>query len=729
MTADSAARAASASTLHSVIRPAQEATLRAFLLLAAAADFVAWWYMALTLQGSIVRLAELVALSLALGGLAYLSAINPLLGRLGLYVCTQTGAVLWLLATQSPDRWLLILPCIVGAALLHPAATLLSAVIGMITLALSSTPLPLASMVALAWGGAAIYAMLDPLYSVLGWHFRHSLETGRLAEELRDQRGKLNRTIKDLEASYQLLQKTNRELAEARQEADTLRQMRSRFATNLSHELRTPLNVILGFSQLVYLNPSLYGYRKWSESLRADLGQIQRNAAYLSELVSDIIDLARVDAFAMPIRREAGDLTQVVREAVATVDSLVRDKGLELRLVIESEIPPLLLDPVRIQQVLFNLITNATRYTERGGITVRVRQDGDSALVSVEDSGCGISEADQSHLFDEFYQVSRPKSQSSGGAGLGLAIAKRLVQLHGGRIYVESQVGVGSTFTFTLPITPKSVALLSQTTSTSTQVKPPRATVVVANDEGTASAYLRQRFPEQQFLPVETPEALASAIASTHPAAVIHNLSPDGNCSPDWDRVLASLPGDLPVMRCCLPNWDWVGAKLFSRVLTKPVDAASLKSALESVLVSTTGCFRILVADDDRSFVQLVSRMLRTFPDSRYRIGVAYDGTQALQYVRAHRPDVVLIDLIMPGMTGFEVAEAMRADASLAAIPIIAVTAVTPGEDQLATRGASFTYARTGTFRQGELLRLLGTGLSLADGARVPAENQASVSG
>jgi signal transduction histidine kinase/CheY-like chemotaxis protein len=725
MAADLSVRDSGSSMVVMTVHPVQQATMRAFLWLAALADFAVWWHIGLTLEGGVLDVLLLVALSVGLGTIAYMGTRWPALGRLCVYVALQAGAFYWLAAGRSGAQCLLFLPCLAGAALVHPALALASGAAGALALALTTTPAPLAPIGVVALGGAAVYATLEPLYGALGWYFRHNVESSSLAEELRDQRGKLNRTIKDLEASYYLLRQTNRELAEARQEADSLRQMRSRFATNLSHELRTPLNIILGFSRLIYLNPSLYGYRKWSESLRTDLSQVQRNAAYLSELVDDIVDLARVDALAMPIRREMSSLAQALDETIAAVHSLAQEKGLTLSLSCAADVPPLAMDQVRIRQVAFNLVTNALRYTERGSVRVTARRAGEEVLVSVQDSGCGISEADQARVFDEFYQVARPKTQTQGGKGLGLAIAKRFVQLHGGRIWVESQVGVGSTFTFTLPIPQKSVALLTSPPGHSVQSQTQRPAILITNDEGAASAYLRQRLSEYDFAAVEQPEELAAVATSLHPVAVIHNLSVGSERSPAWEEGLAALPHSMPIMRCSLPNWEWIGGGVFTRVLTKPVDMESLTAALAGVLGPAEGR-TVLIVDDDRGFVQLLSRTLQAVPGRPYSTTAAYDGEEALRSIRRRRPDVVLIDLVMPGMTGFDVAQAMRADGALQDIPVIAVTAATPGEDQAALHGADFRYSRSGPFRSGELLALLSAGLQLADGRVSQAGGEAS---
>jgi CheY-like chemotaxis protein len=217
-----------------------------------------------------------------------------------------------------------------------------------------------------------------------------------------------------------------------------------------------------------------------------------------------------------------------------------------------------------------------------------------------------------------------------------------------------------------------------------------------------------------------------------HPAAVIHNLSVGRDYPTVWEDELAALPSSLPIMRCSLPSWEWVGAGSFTRVLTKPVDMESLTSGLASVLGPagppgpTAGSHTVLIVDDDRGFVQLLSRTLQAIPGRPYQTIAAYDGEEALRCIRRRKPDVVLIDLVMPGMTGFDVVETMRADVALANIPVIAVTAATPGEDQALLRGADYRYSRSGPFRSGELLTLLSAGLQLADGRISQAGGEAS---
>ena len=226
---------------------------------------------------------------------------------------------------RSPELLLFFIPAIVAAAgLFAPRASLLWAGAAvMLVLALQPKGADVGLYAVLfAATGLSTWAALQPQYSLLLSTWERAAATGTLMERVQQERGELNKTIKSLDLSYQLLEKTNRELALARREAEMLRDLRTRFATNVSHELRTPLNIILGFSSLIYRNSHLYGFDHWPEALLRDLAQIQRNARHLSQLVDDVIDLARVDALAMPVRRELAQIGPVIREAVESVASM-----------------------------------------------------------------------------------------------------------------------------------------------------------------------------------------------------------------------------------------------------------------------------------------------------------------------------------------------------------------------------------------------------------------------
>ncbi|MGQ9556040.1 MAG: hybrid sensor histidine kinase/response regulator, partial [Anaerolineae bacterium] len=604
------------------------------------------------------------------------------------------------------------------AALGGILAALLSDAIG------KSMGTPPQSGLLLATGGC-VWLALRPLSHLTRWSWQNNLQVTHLLEQLRDQRGQLNRTIKDLDASYRLLEQTNRELGLARREADTLRDLRNRFATNLSHELRTPLNIILGFSELIYLNPQLYGYRNWSAILMNDLSEIHRNAGYLSQFIDDIVDLARVDALAMPMNREPSHLGQLLEEVVQTLGSPAREKGLLVEVACDQDLPPLYIDPLRIRQVIYNLLANAIRYTDQGSIVISATTAGGEVVVSVADTGRGIPAHELETIFDEFHQVGRPKERKDVGKGLGLAIAKRFVQLHGGSIWVESEPGRGSTFRFTLPLGEKTFSPTKQTTALPLPKLEDKPLVIVVNDDGATAHYLRRRIPAYDFLPAEDVEATRALLRARRPVAVIANQPALATEPERGSSLLEELPDSTPLIACPLPTADWIAdPERFTTVLTKPVSCESLREAITKALGSHEGA-SILVVDDDRGFVQLVMRMLQSTPGNGWRGVPAYSGSEALAKMKRLKPDIVLADLLMPGMSGFELADRMHQDIALTDIPVVAVTAATPGEDQLASEGASFSLWRSSPFRPGELAGLLSLVLDLTTGSLIVSPDTA----
>ena len=298
------------------------------------------------------------------------------------------------------------------------------------------------------------------LRAQLAWAWRRSQEADSLAEQLRDRQGKLHRTMKALELTNHLLQRTNRELELSRREAEEARRMKAEFAAAISHELRTPLNIILGFTEIMSRSPEVYGEMHWPLTLRSDVSEIRRNAVYLSEFVDDVLDLARIDALRMPIRREPTRLEEVVSEAVEVVRRLVQGKPVALSVRLPDSLPSLSIDRTRVRQVLLNLLTNACRFTDEGEIAVSAQWNDGYVVVDVADTGSGIPEEALERIFDAFEQVHTWDRPGERGKGLGLAVAKQLVLLHGGRIWARSAPGTGSVLRFGLALEPREVVRL-----------------------------------------------------------------------------------------------------------------------------------------------------------------------------------------------------------------------------------------------------------------------------
>jgi signal transduction histidine kinase len=250
-------------------------------------------------------------------------------------------------------------------------------------------------------------------------------------------------------------QLTERALDEMR-EADRLK---TQFLANMSHELRTPLNSIIGFSRVI-----LKGIDGPVTDLQEqDLRAIYNAGMHLLGLINDILDLSKIDAGKMELTFAEVDLREIIHGVMSTAKGLVKDRPIELITDVPEDLPVIVADSIRVRQILLNLISNSTKFTERGRIGVRARLAEEAGRpeirVQVSDTGPGIDPRDQDKLFEPFSQVDASPTRKTGGTGLGLSICRHLVELHGGRIWIESALGKGSTFTFTLPLRPPAEVL------------------------------------------------------------------------------------------------------------------------------------------------------------------------------------------------------------------------------------------------------------------------------
>jgi signal transduction histidine kinase len=242
------------------------------------------------------------------------------------------------------------------------------------------------------------------------------------------------RLFREIEAQSQELVRANRH--------------KSEFLANMSHELRTPLNAILGYTELILDN--IYG--EVPHKIGEVLGRLEQNGRHLLNLINDVLDLSKIEAGQLELALVDYAMEDVVPSVVMAVESLAAEKNLVLDVTLPAKLPKGRGDAQRIAQVLMNLLGNAVKFTDKGGINLEVTEDGGCFTVAVSDTGCGLAAGDQQHIFDEFHQVDGSSTRVRGGTGLGLAIARRIVAMHGGRIWVESTIGKGSTFRFTLPV-------------------------------------------------------------------------------------------------------------------------------------------------------------------------------------------------------------------------------------------------------------------------------------
>ena len=376
---------------------------------------------------------------------AYLASILAGLGCL-LYGPTESRVV-----QLAPFLFPMVI--VIAGILLSPRAvvTVLVASIGVTLVAPAARNAQWVGSVDLHWGamGISILAAMvafvtsGQMYTMAEWALQHYRNARAQTLALRANRAELERSLAAREA-------LNRQLDEARQAAEAAKQRRGQFLADMSHELRTPLNAILGFSEMMLHVPQAYdaplppGYRE-------DLEQILTSGQQLLTVINDVLDLSKVDAGKLDLYRRAVDVREVLEECMVTASGLLKDRPIELRLEAPDDLPPAYADPGRVRQVVLNLVGNAVKFTDEGRITVSAWANGENLTLSVADTGIGIAREYHEKIFDEFVQINLPSRGYNPGAGLGLPISKRLVEMHGGTIWVTSEPGRGSTFSFTLP--------------------------------------------------------------------------------------------------------------------------------------------------------------------------------------------------------------------------------------------------------------------------------------
>ncbi len=650
-------------------------------------------------------LALLVGLIVTSVGVWLLTRRHPVFARyllmLGLTVLL-VGAM-WV----SPAAWLPFCGLslvFVGAMLMTGGEVVTAALIGGAAVWLASRlerdyPIP-ALLTTLALAAILAWLMFRTLYTALEWAWTMQQQADQLLELARDRQGQLARTLKTLDNSNIILRRTQAELIAARRQADEARIMKEQFAANVSHELRTPLNIILGFSELMSLSPEVYGSISWPATLKQDVNQIYRSARHLLDMIDDILDLSRFEIAGFTLNKESISPSLLLWETADMAKDLFDCRAVTLETDIPDDLPLLRLDRIRIRQVLINLLANAARFTEKGRVRVAARCEDDALLVSVSDTGLGISPDMLPHLFEEFFQVDRSLSRKHSGAGLGLAISKRFVEAHGGRIWVESAQGAGATFFFSLPLADREAALwplptIGPADLRQTEAQPP---VLVVDSDPAVIAMVDRCLTEHRAIKVESLETLAESVLLYHPRAVIVNVPPERTVP-----VELPLQVSVPVIQCSLPSQAWVAQDLnVAGCLIKPVTAERLLDAMARL-----GALQeVLVIDDDRGFCLLVERMLLAH-DPTYRVQRCYDGEAGLRHMRRVRPDLVLLDLMMPGLDGFAVLEAMHADVRLADVPVILLTATSLAEDALLQQRGQMLIRRPEGLPPAEALRCL----------------------
>jgi signal transduction histidine kinase/CheY-like chemotaxis protein len=566
------------------------------------------------------------------------------------------------------------------------------------------------------------------------------------ADQLRDQSAELAAALKSLGQTSFALARANEQLEIMGKFAEDARRSKQEFAASVSHELRTPLNLIIGFSDIILNAPETYNMRRMPPGLLADIHVIHQNAQHLLKLVNDILDLSQMDVAYMTITREPMRLDGFIQSALEDFAQLTQSHGLTLTLRVEPGLPEIYADKTRIRQVLLNLVNNAMRFTETGGITVHAYQSMDLAvepaahpsavIISVSDTGVGIAAEDLQRIFEPFTKIDRA-AKHLGGTGLGLTISKRFVELHGGRMWVDSTLGKGSTFYFTLPLVlPAPDARISGTLREVHRQEV--GALVVVERAPLLSRLLEHRLEGIRVSHVRNVEELIALAASASPETIIINQPPSAAPA---DRELLERFKNVPVISCYLPDFPIgpgrdpaqieSGEQVIRRYMIKPVTRERLAEVVSEMLSNTKVAYtsarapksvadgqkiprgdpdpyrkpgattqaHILVVEDDEDALHLMGRLLRSLPEEARQ---GYDaiipvemrsGEQALAYLHTlatHEAgnstiSGVLLDLKLDGISGFDVLDEIDRQPTLRGIPVCIVSGQEASGDILIT--------------------------------------------
>ncbi|TSK09079.1 MAG: response regulator [Geobacter sp.] len=540
----------------------------------------------------------------------------------------------------------------------------------------------------------------------------------RLASELAVKNAELTQQSEELvQQSTELAQQSdelarrNRVLDQQKQLLEEATRLKSEFLSNMSHELRTPLNSVLALTRVL----AVQGSERLTTDEKGYLSIIEKNGKHLLSLINDILDLAKIESGHQDLYLEAVAPERIAAEVVDGLAVLAGEKEIALELRAPESVPPMVVDVKKLRQMLQNLVGNAVKFTQHGSVTLRLTPLEGELLFEVEDTGIGIAPQYLDSIFHEFRQADGSTSRSYEGTGLGLAIVKKTACLLGGDVSVASELGMGSLFTLRLPLDCSRAAGPAQSALVAPAQAPPHQVpgrpILVVDDDPEAVSLITGHLAQAGFetlTALNGPDALRLARAR-HPFAItLDIMMPDMD---GWEvmRELKEHPetADIPVVIISLSEDRETGVALGAvGVIAKPVGKEQLMETFARL--AGAGCRLVLVVDDSEFDRYFIASM---FKEQGLDVLMAENGPEALELAATDHPDLITLDLLMPGMDGAAVLDRLRSNESTADIPVVVITSkeLSAVELQRLSSGVSAVLSKNALDREVVLEELVKT--------------------
>ena len=519
------------------------------------------------------------------------------------------------------------------------------------------------------------------------------------------------------------------EARHARADAESANAAKSTFLANMSHELRTPLNAIIGFTRIVRRKAEGLLPEKQTENL----DKVLISAEHLLSLINTVLDIAKIEAGRMDVLAGNFRPAALVDLCANTAQPLLRP-GVALEKQVDASLSTVYSDQDKVRQIVLNLLSNAAKFTHTGRIILAAKKEGENLLISVADTGVGINAEALPRIFKEFQQADSSTTRQYGGTGLGLAISRNLARLLGGDIRVESKPAKGSTFTLCIPLYYRNKALLpheepvlqasipewfsaERQEASQPNLGPARKRLLVIDDDPDAVYLLQENLDPKAYEIIGTrsgQDGLRMA-REEQPKAILLDIIMPGM---DGWMVLHDLKNDpltarIPVILLTIVDKKALGFQLGAEAyLLKPLEPRAVRETLDRLIGTPPGQRKhVLVVDDDPNIADLLRQSL---PEEEFELDSALDGQTGLDTIKAKRPDILLLDLIMPGLDGFDVIDCLRRDPATRDLPVIVVSVKDLTASESARLKATVALVMKKQGLQGEKLvaeinRLLGS--------------------